>query len=204
MLFFLQDTGRILLLILLNVVLFIKISWPTKSGGNACIIETCGLTAVHHSWPLICLVYRGIFSVSNVLPAQCEHGCKHGECVGPNKCKCFPGYTGKTCNQGGYSRSVRKGMGNIGLTGFNLLKYIIFPHQFWMFKLRCKCGPFGFWFFLDLNECGLKPRPCEHRCMNTHGSYKCYCLNGYMLMSDGSCASEFLSSLSCTITSNVK
>uniref|UniRef100_A0A8B9I667 EGF like domain multiple 6 n=1 Tax=Anser brachyrhynchus TaxID=132585 RepID=A0A8B9I667_9AVES len=61
--------------------------------------------------------------------------------MGPNKCKCFPGFTGKTCNQ-------------------------------------------------DLNECGLKPRPCEHRCMNTHGSYKCYCLNGYMLMPDGTCASS--------------
>ncbi|XP_065599981.1 epidermal growth factor-like protein 6 isoform X2 [Cyrtonyx montezumae] len=73
--------------------------------------------------------------------AICGHGCKYGECVGPNKCKCFPGFTGKTCNQ-------------------------------------------------DLNECGLKPRPCEHRCMNTHGSYKCYCLNGYMLMPDGTCASS--------------
>ncbi|NWS71285.1 EGFL6 protein, partial [Crotophaga sulcirostris] len=73
--------------------------------------------------------------------AVCGHGCKYGECTGPNKCKCFPGFTGKTCNQ-------------------------------------------------DLNECGLKPRPCEHRCMNTHGSYKCYCLNGYMLMPDGTCASS--------------
>ncbi|XP_077073026.1 epidermal growth factor-like protein 6 isoform X5 [Siphateles boraxobius] len=42
----------------------------------------------------------------------------------------------------------------------------------------------------DLNECGLKPRPCEHRCMNTFGSYMCYCLNGYMLMPDGSCANS--------------
>ncbi|NXH20755.1 EGFL6 protein, partial [Bucco capensis] len=73
--------------------------------------------------------------------AICRHGCKYGECMGPNKCKCFPGFTGKTCSQ-------------------------------------------------DLNECGLKPRPCEHRCMNTHGSYKCYCLNGYMLMPDGTCASS--------------
>ncbi|XP_075770877.1 epidermal growth factor-like protein 6 isoform X2 [Pelodiscus sinensis] len=73
--------------------------------------------------------------------ATCEHGCKYGECVGPNKCKCFPGFTGKTCNQ-------------------------------------------------DTNECGLKPRPCEHRCMNTHGSYKCYCLNGYMLMPDGTCSNS--------------
>lgn len=69
---------------------------------------------------------------------MCQHGCKHGDCVGPSKCKCHPGYTGKTCNQ-------------------------------------------------DLNECGLKPRPCKHRCMNTYGSYKCYCLNGYMLMPDGTC-----------------
>lgn len=49
----------------------------------------------------------------------------------------------------------------------------------------------------DLNECGLKPRPCKHRCMNTYGSYKCYCLNGYMLMPDGSCGSE---SVSCKHT----
>lgn len=73
--------------------------------------------------------------------ALCEHGCKHGECVGPNKCKCFPGYTGKTCSQ-------------------------------------------------DLNECGLKPRPCEHRCMNSYGSYKCYCLNGYTVTADGSCVNS--------------
>lgn len=50
----------------------------------------------------------GIFLILNALPAQCEHGCKHGECVGPNKCKCFPGYTGKTCNQGQYWGSVWK------------------------------------------------------------------------------------------------
>ncbi|KAL7881197.1 hypothetical protein AOLI_G00080450 [Acnodon oligacanthus] len=48
----------------------------------------------------------------------------------------------------------------------------------------------------DLNECGLKPRPCEHRCMNTFGSYMCYCLNGYTLMPDGSCANSRTCALS--------
>ncbi|XP_073731741.1 nephronectin isoform X2 [Misgurnus anguillicaudatus] len=66
----------------------------------------------------------------------CESGCKHGECVGPDQCRCHAGYTGKTCNQ-------------------------------------------------DVNECAF--RPCKYRCMNTLGSYKCYCLNGYMMMTDGTC-----------------
>uniref|UniRef100_A0A3B3ZNC6 Uncharacterized protein n=1 Tax=Periophthalmus magnuspinnatus TaxID=409849 RepID=A0A3B3ZNC6_9GOBI len=33
--------------------------------------------------------------------------------------------------------------------------------------------------------------------MNTHGSYKCYCLNGYTLMPDGSCASKTCSLAYC-------
>ncbi|XP_053338184.1 nephronectin [Clarias gariepinus] len=68
----------------------------------------------------------------------CELGCKHGECVGPDQCRCYKGYTGKTCSQ-------------------------------------------------DVNECGLKPRPCKHRCMNMVGSYKCFCLTGYMMTNEGTC-----------------
>ena len=36
----------------------------------------------------------------SLVTAVCQPQCKHGECVGPNKCKCHPGYAGKTCNQG--------------------------------------------------------------------------------------------------------
>ncbi|XP_063043458.1 nephronectin isoform X2 [Engraulis encrasicolus] len=78
----------------------------------------------------------------------CESGCKNGDCVGPDKCKCHAGYTGKTCNQ-------------------------------------------------DVNECGLKPRPCKHRCVNTLGSYKCYCLNGYMMMPDNTCQSRTCALANC-------
>ena len=43
----------------------------------------------------------------------------------------------------------------------------------------------------DVNECGFKPRPCQHRCVNTHGSYKCFCLSGHMLLPNASCSSKF-------------
>ncbi|XP_071846559.1 uncharacterized protein [Apostichopus japonicus] len=70
----------------------------------------------------------------------CESRCMHGRCIGPNRCQCDAGWTGKTCSQ-------------------------------------------------DYNECAV--RPCEHRCMNTQGSYKCYCEHGYLLLPDGrSCTAD--------------
>ncbi|XP_049577417.1 nephronectin a isoform X4 [Syngnathus scovelli] len=96
----------------------------------------------------------------------CPSGCKHGDCVGPNKCKCHPGFTGKTCNQ-------------------EQPDYLAPP--MWSSHLPIFLPVDHHPVTEDLNECGLKPRPCKHRCMNTYGSYKCYCLNGYMLMPDGTC-----------------
>ncbi|XP_059122253.1 nephronectin isoform X1 [Peromyscus eremicus] len=111
------------------------------------------------------------------LKAVCQPQCKHGECIGPNKCKCHPGFAGKTCNQDEPSYPTPLDQGS------EQPLFQPLDHQATSAPSR------------DLNECGLKPRPCKHRCMNTLGSYKCYCLNGYMLLPDGSCSSA----LSCSM-----
>ncbi|KAF4090655.1 hypothetical protein AMELA_G00054710 [Ameiurus melas] len=100
----------------------------------------------------------------------CQHGCKHGDCIGPNKCKCHSGFTGKTCNQAEQQDYVNPPI-------WDSLPPLFVPMDHPAVGVPSE----------DLNECGLKPRPCKHRCMNTYGSYKCYCLNGYMLQPDGTC-----------------
>ena len=38
---------------------------------------------------------------------------------------------------------------------------------------------------VDMDECSDLNGGCEHICINTDGSFKCYCRNGYELMADG-------------------
>ncbi|XP_045393519.1 epidermal growth factor-like protein 6 [Lemur catta] len=130
-----------------GLALLLLLPWVAGGLGNAASPRDHELSAwarqsgvCQYGTKLACC-YGWRRNSKGVCEATCEPGCKFGECVGPNKCRCFPGYTGKTCSQ-------------------------------------------------DVNECGLKPRPCQHRCVNTHGSYKCLCLSGHMLMPDATCANS--------------
>ncbi|XP_041077831.1 nephronectin-like isoform X1 [Polyodon spathula] len=155
--------------------------WPRRASSSNGLcrygarIDCCwGWT--RRSWGQCQPLYR-VVGIRCQPQAVCQPGCKHGECVGPNKCKCYLGYTGKTCNQDEQDYVTPP-------------MWDSHPPLFLPMDHQPAGAPTA-----DLNECGLKPRPCKHRCMNTYGSYKCYCLNGYMLMPDGTCGNA----LSCSM-----
>ena len=37
----------------------------------------------------------------------------------------------------------------------------------------------------DINECDESNGGCSHYCINTEGSFECFCRDGYILVSDG-------------------
>ncbi|XP_046725028.1 nephronectin a isoform X7 [Silurus meridionalis] len=104
----------------------------------------------------------------------CQHGCKHGDCIGPNKCKCHPGFTGKTCNQDARTCS----MANCQY-GCEVMKG----------EVRCQCPSPGLQLApdgrtcVDVDECATGRSVCPRfrKCINTFGSYICKCHDGFDL-----------------------
>ena len=39
--------------------------------------------------------------------------------------------------------------------------------------------------FADVDECSGGNHKCQHKCMNTRGSFECQCSNGFILGDDG-------------------
>ena len=103
-------------------------------------------------------------SVESILPhadrnecALFRGGCQH-TCTnteGSYNCSCFPGYTLK---EDGFSC---QGM-----------KIIV--------KLAMHC----LYLSIDTDECALNNGGCQHKCINTDGSYYCSCDTGYDLQQD--------------------
>lgn len=81
-------------------------------------------------------------------------------------------------------------IGSITIQNQNVLYYDLLVCGL-QIKYKLTFFPFLFIYLLrilfttDINECGLPIRPCSHRCMNTMGSYHCFCNHGYMLDTDG-------------------
>ncbi|EHB00185.1 Nephronectin [Heterocephalus glaber] len=111
------------------------------------------------------------------LPSVCHPQCKHGECVGPNKCKCHPGYAGKTCSQDIDECTT----GRVSCPRFRQCvntfgSYICKCHK--GFELLYIGGKYQ---CHDTDECALGQHQCSGfaRCYNVHGSYVCKCVKGY-------------------------
>ena len=52
----------------------------------------------------------------------------------------------------------------------------------------------------DVNECAFDNGGCQHDCINSGGSYRCECQQGYILQSDGmSCEGKSLGCLKLMI-----
>ena len=53
-------------------------------------------------------------------------------------------------------------------------------------------------FFTDVDECSLMTHVCEQNCMNTPGSFSCFCNQTYTKTNDGlSCLGKWLNICSC-------
>ncbi|XP_036161319.1 epidermal growth factor-like protein 6 isoform X2 [Myotis myotis] len=153
---------------------------PWVAGGleNAASPRGHGLSALQpglcrYGTKLACC-YGWRRGSKGVCEATCEPGCKFGECVGPNKCRCFPGYTGKTCSQD--SRTCA-------------MTYCQYSCEDTEEGPRCLCPSSGLHLApngrvcIDIDECASGEAVCPYnrRCVNTFGSYYCKCHVGFEL-----------------------
>ncbi|XP_008991138.1 nephronectin isoform X5 [Callithrix jacchus] len=157
--------------------------WPRQIASSLGLCRYGGRIGCCWGWTLqswgqcqpFYVLRQRIARIRCQLKAVCQPRCKHGECIGPNKCKCHPGYAGKTCNQGALSCS----MANCQY-GCDVVKG----------QIRCQCPSPGLQLApdgrtcVDVDECATGRAFCPRfrQCVNTFGSYICKCHKGFDLM----------------------
>ncbi|XP_017372327.1 nephronectin isoform X5 [Cebus imitator] len=157
--------------------------WPRQIASSLGLCRYGGRIACCWGWTLqswgqcqpFYVLRQRIARIRCQLKAVCQPRCKHGECIGPNKCKCHPGYAGKTCNQGALTCS----MANCQY-GCDVAKG----------QIRCQCPSPGLQLApdgrtcVDVDECATGRASCPRfrQCVNTFGSYICKCHKGFDLM----------------------
>ncbi|XP_060782451.1 nephronectin a isoform X4 [Neoarius graeffei] len=158
-----------------------------------------------HCQPLYTLTNR-VIGIRCQAKALCQHGCKHGDCVGPNKCKCHPGFTGKTCNQAEQQDYVNPPIWDslpplfvpmdhlaVGVPSEDARTCSMANCQYgcevMKGEVRCQCPSPGLQLApdgrtcVDVDECATGRSVCPRfrKCINTFGSYICKCHDGFDL-----------------------
>ena len=64
--------------------------WKGKSCGKRNLITIL----------LLCTCYHVSVQYAPHYTAACFPPCEHGNCTGPDTCKCLPGWTGEACDEG--------------------------------------------------------------------------------------------------------
>lgn len=119
-------------------------------------------------------------------PALCAEPCANGgTCLKPNKCACPPGWTGHRC-QTGTQRPHSDSPEELYLNPYAYSGLAFFLSFFFFFFFFT---PF-FSRLSDVDECGGR-QPCAQLCVNTAGSYRCACRDGFALAGDGRSCHQF-------------
>lgn len=104
---------------------------------------------------------------------MCGQPCVNGgTCLRPNQCACPLGWTGHQCQTGNifYPNVLAELRTNLSVHVHTCFRVFLFHLS-------------------DVDECRGK-HPCDQQCMNTAGSYRCACSDGFRLAGDGrSCQS---------------
>lgn len=143
-------------------------------GHSVVMVTQSYVQAVHKPYITLCRghrlcsTYKTIYSVAyKQVSAAAQHSHFYSDC-----CPGWKRFHSHNCNQAVCAQTC--------LNGGTCYK----PDQ-----CACPFGWRGHQCQKDVNECSER-RPCAHKCINTAGSYRCECRDGFRLIGDGhSCQS---------------